>query len=149
MEQPIPKQIRRADDVSPDQRNTGDNTNYYLVEVKQPKRLDPYTAECEDIIEALGMNFAEGCAFKAIWRRCAAKKLGVIKKNYDGPAYDGEKTVYYGQRMVAQDKREAMARDAGDLASRHVCDGVCGEKTRLRGSRCHDACPRVMNGSHA
>lgn len=86
-------------------RNTGGNVNYYVVPILQPKRLDPYTAECEDIIEALGMNFAEGCAFKAIWRRCAARTLGNSKRAYDGGAYDAEKAQYYTGRMVEQDKR--------------------------------------------
>lgn len=92
-------------------RNTGGNVNYYVLRIDHPKRPEhaPCTVECEDIIEALGMTFAEGCAFKALWRRCAAKKLGVMKKGYDGPAYDGEKTAYYAQRMVAQDKLEALA----------------------------------------
>jgi len=86
---------------------TGGNVNYYVVEIKNPKRFSPYTAEAEDIIEALGMNFAEGCAFKAIWRRCAARTLGKSKAGYKGGTYDAEKVVYYGQRMVAQDLRMA------------------------------------------
>lgn len=84
---------------------TGKDVSYYCVEIKDPKRFAPYTAEAEDIIEALGMNFAEGCAFKAIWRRCAAKTLGKSKAGYKGGTYDAEKVVYYGQRMVAQDHR--------------------------------------------
>ncbi len=88
------------------ERNTGGNVSYYVVEISDPKRLEPYTAECEDIIEALGMNFAEGCAFKAIWRRCAARN-GVQKKDYDGGVYDAEKAKYYSERMIAQDKRNA------------------------------------------
>jgi hypothetical protein len=85
-------------------RNTGSDVNYYLVEVKKPKRLAPYTMEVEDIIEALDMNFAEGTILKSLIRRCKAKKTGVMKKNYDGPAYDGEKIAYYGGRLVAQDQ---------------------------------------------
>jgi hypothetical protein len=86
---------------------SGGNVNYYLVEIVTPKRPEhkPYTAECEDIIEALGMTFAEGCAFKAIWRSCAARTLG--KQKAGGSAvYDAEKVVYYGQRMLAQRKKE-------------------------------------------
>ena len=84
---------------------TGKNVNYYLVDVKEPKRLTPYQAECEDIIEALGMTFAEGCAFKAIWRSCAARTLGLAKKGQDEHGvYDAEKVVYYGNRMVATRK---------------------------------------------
>lgn len=85
---------------------SGGNNNYYIAEVPNPKRLSPYVAECEDIIEALGMTFAEGCAFKAIWRSCAARTLGKVKPGADSAGvYDAEKVVYYGQRMVAQRKK--------------------------------------------
>lgn len=81
----------------------GGDVNYYLLDIKKPKRLAPYKAECEDIIEALGMSFAEGCAFKAIWRSCAARTLGKLKAGNDPQGvYDAQKVVYYGQRMVAQ-----------------------------------------------
>jgi hypothetical protein len=87
---------------------TGKDVNYYLVEVKEPKRatLSPYVAEAEDIIEALGMTFAEGCAFKAIWRSCAARTLGIKKPGLDEQGiYDAEKIAYYGQRILAQRKK--------------------------------------------
>lgn len=86
------------------EKTTGGNNSYWLVNVDKPKRLKPYEAECEDIIEALGMTFAEGCAFKAIWRRCAARK-GNAKTDYAGQLYDAQKAVYYAQRMVAQDEK--------------------------------------------
>lgn len=87
---------------------TGKDSDYYLVDVPAPKRLAPYKAECEDIIEALGMTFAEGCAFKAIWRSCAARTLGVVKKGQDiHGVYDAEKVEYYGGRMLATRKRKA------------------------------------------
>ena len=88
---------------------SGGNNDYYLVKVPNPKRLVAYEAECEDIIEALGMTFAEGCAFKAIWRSCAARTHGIVKPgaSKDG-IYDAEKVVYYGQRMVAQRKLEQV-----------------------------------------
>lgn len=82
---------------------SGGDVNYYVVDVKQPKRFAPYTAECEDIIEALGMTFAEGCAFKAIWRSCAARTLGKEKAG-GSSVYDAEKIVYYGNRILAQRK---------------------------------------------
>lgn len=85
---------------------TGKDVNYYLVEVTSPKRLAPYTAECEDIIEALGMTFSEGCAFKALWRSCAARTLGKFKQGMDiHGIYDAEKIEYYGARTLAVRKR--------------------------------------------
>lgn len=84
---------------------TGGSVSYYKVTVKNPTSGgDAYIAECNDIIEALGMNYAEGNAFKAIWRRCAARTLGVAKQGYKDGLYDAEKVVFFGERMVAQEK---------------------------------------------
>ncbi len=84
--------------------NTGLSVGYYTVEVKTPlnKRSKPYMAECNDIIEALGMNYAEANVFKAVWRSCAARQLGVMKDGYDGPVYDAEKMVFFANRVLAQ-----------------------------------------------
>ena len=79
---------------------TGGKVNYYEVEITHPTRegRDPYIAECNDIIEALGLSFSEGEAFKAIWRKGAARiKPG--KRGHDGGLYDAEKASFYGQRM--------------------------------------------------
>lgn len=95
---------------------TGGSVSYYRVEVKDPTSpdLSPYIAECNDIIEALGMNYAEGNAFKAIWRRAAAQNLGLSKKGYKDGLYDAEKTEFFGGRMVAQARRAAaVAEGAG------------------------------------
>lgn len=91
---------------------TGKDVSYYIVRIASPKRLEPYDAECEDIIEALGMTFAEGCAFKAIWRKCAARTLGIAKAGYKGGLYDAEKAEYYGARMVAAELRAATVKES-------------------------------------
>lgn len=85
---------------------TGSSVSYYRVTITKPTSLDipPYTAECNDIIEALGMNYAEGNAFKAIWRSCAARNLKLAKASYKDGLYDAEKVVFFGQRMVEQAK---------------------------------------------
>ncbi|MBU3577493.1 hypothetical protein [Polynucleobacter sp. UK-Kesae-W10] len=84
---------------------TGGSVSYYKVNIENPTSGGaPYSAECNDIIEALGMNYAEGNAFKAIWRRCAAKSLGKAKAGYKDGIYDAEKVVFFGERMVAQEK---------------------------------------------
>lgn len=87
---------------------TGKSVDYYKVKVDNPttEGNTPYLAECNDLIEALGMNYAEGNAFKAIWRKCAARKFGVKKKGYDNGLYDSEKVVFFGGRMVEQSKGE-------------------------------------------
>jgi hypothetical protein len=87
---------------------TGGSVSYYRVAIKAPTNpnLAPYVAECNDIIEALGMNYAEGNAFKAIWRRAAAQNLGLSKQGYKDGLYDAEKVEFFGSRMVAQSKAE-------------------------------------------
>lgn len=82
---------------------TGGSVSYYRVPVAAPLSGGaPYVAECNDIIEALGMTYAEGNAFKAIWRLCAARTLGVKKRGYTDGLYDAEKVAFFGARMVAQ-----------------------------------------------
>lgn len=84
---------------------TGGSVSYYRVYIKHPTNIGvPYVAECNDIIEALGMNYAEGNAFKAIWRSCAARNLGMSKDGYKDGLYDAEKVVFFGKRMIEQAK---------------------------------------------
>lgn len=97
----------------PDQsgEHTGGSVDYYKVQVLSPTSDgEPYMAECNDIIEALGMTFAEGNAFKAIWRRAAARTLGKRKRGYDSGLYDAEKVEFFGRRMVAQSKLSQQER---------------------------------------
>lgn len=85
---------------------TGGSSSYYSLEVKNTTSGGPaYMAECNDIIEALGMNFAEGNALKALWRRAAQRTLGKVKKGADADGlYDAEKVEFFGARLVAQSK---------------------------------------------
>jgi hypothetical protein len=81
---------------------TGGSVNYYTVDVPQHLTTDDrpgYTAQCLEVIEALGMSFSEGEAFKAIWRSCAARTLGKVKADNDA-RYNAEKVVFYGGRML-------------------------------------------------
>lgn len=79
--------------------------HYYRVTVIEPIAPDvlPYVAECADIIEALGMTFNEGEAFKAIWGLAAARQ-GRVKATGSGPKYDADKVAHYGARIAAQNK---------------------------------------------
>lgn len=79
---------------------TGGDVNYYLINITNPKRLQPYVVEVEDIIEALNMEFAEGTILKSLIRYCKLKqglgKPGSSKK------YEAEKIKYYSERLVVR-----------------------------------------------
>ena len=79
---------------------TGGKVNYYLAQVDHPQRSEQsaYQAECEDIIQALNMDFNEGCIFKAIWRSAAARQDNG-KPNHKAE-YDAEKMVHYSNRVL-------------------------------------------------
>ena len=92
---------------SPVAEYNGGSSDYYQVEITSTttEGRPAYIAECNDIIEALGMNFAEGNAFKALWRRAAQRTLGKRKAGAkDDGLYDAQKVEFFGARMVAQSK---------------------------------------------
>ncbi|AHC94011.1 hypothetical protein CH29_gp58 [Achromobacter phage JWAlpha] len=80
--------------------NSGGRVNYYLVEVKNPQRENqqPYQAECEDIIHALGMTFDEGNIFKEVWRQAAARQ-GRAKEG-NTALRGAQKLVHYANRIL-------------------------------------------------
>lgn len=81
---------------------TGGSSDYYKVPITKPTTPGkaPYEAECNDIIEALDMRFAEANIFKAIWRRAAAR-LGNGKPGTTD-LYDAEKIAFFGNRVLVQ-----------------------------------------------
>lgn len=89
-----------------DQEYTGGSVSYYTCSVTHPisETEDPYDAECIDIIDALQMTPNEANAFKALWRRAAAR-LGKSKRGYTDGLYDAEKVEFYGKRLVELERR--------------------------------------------
>ncbi len=82
---------------------TGGSSDYYKVLISNPTSGGPgYAAECNDIIEALDMTFAEGNIMKALWRR-AAERSGNGKPGTTS-VYDAEKIVFFAQRLLAHSK---------------------------------------------
>jgi hypothetical protein len=85
---------------------TGGSSSYYKIKIEKPTSpdLEPYIAECNDIIETLNLTFAEGNILKAIWRiatnRQGKGKLGVSS------LYDAEKVKFFADRLliIEQDK---------------------------------------------
>lgn len=94
--------IETGDNVTP---LTGGTSPYYSIEIASPTDPGkaPYVAECNDLIEALQMNFAEGNIFKALWRICA-ERLGKGKPG-NTELYDAEKVAYFGERRLKQAKQ--------------------------------------------
>jgi hypothetical protein len=90
-----------------EKEHTGGSVSYYRVHISDPTSddLPPYTMECNDAIEALGMTYAEANVFKAIWRKCAARNLG-LEKAGNNEIYDAEKCVYFSNRILVTDKRK-------------------------------------------
>lgn len=82
-------------------------TNYYLCRVEHPQRdnQDPYTAECEDLIEALQLNPDEANIFKEIWRGANAR-LDNGKVGHT-PLYGAQKLVHYSGRIHKRAVRES------------------------------------------
>ena len=80
--------------------NSGGRVNYYLVEVKHPQREDQpaYQAECEDLIEAMELNFDEANIFKEIWRTARARQG--TKKEGNSELRAAQKIVHYGKRIL-------------------------------------------------
>ena len=89
----------------PVQPDSGSNASYYSVQILHPLRGATYNAECQDIIEALGMDFNEGNAFKALWRRAAAR-TGKVKKGNEDPLYDAQKIEFYGKRILNKEQNK-------------------------------------------
>lgn len=83
---------------------TGGSNDYWKARVERPTSGgEPYTAECNDIIEALRMESDVANVFKAAWR-VAALRQGHGKPGQDSTTYDGEKIVFFGQRIIAREQ---------------------------------------------
>lgn len=94
-------------------RPTGGHVDYYRKLIRHPTRqgVDPYTAECEDIIIALGMTPQEACVFKEVWRTASARQHN--GKVGHTALYGAEKIAHYGAlilqlaQQAAQDEEES------------------------------------------
>ena len=85
---------------------SGDHVSYYTLAVPHPTTLPTaYTCECIDIIKHLNMSFSEGEVFKALWRMCAARTLGLTKTG-NTALYDAEKIARYGDIILTIEKRK-------------------------------------------
>lgn len=84
----------------PAPEHTGKSVNYYKVNIITTTSGGPeYMAECNDLIEALDMTYAEANVFKSVWRTAAERTLGLVKAGNDSK-YDAEKAVFFAERML-------------------------------------------------
>lgn len=91
------------------EEHTGGSVGYYKVHVTNPTTLpEAYYAEANDIIESLGLTFAEGNLFKAIWRM-AADRNGKKKKG-NNSVYDAEKLVFFAERVLVHEKAKGVTK---------------------------------------
>lgn len=91
------------------EEHTGGSVGYYKVHVANPTTLpEAYYAEANDIIESLGLTFAEGNLFKAIWRM-AADRNGKKKKG-NNSVYDAEKLVFFAERVLVHEKAKGVTK---------------------------------------
>ena len=96
--------IEKDAPTKPNKALTGLSTDYYKVSINNPTTplVEPYSAECNDVIEALGMTYAEANVFKAIWRKSAQRTLGLSKEG-NTQVYDAEKCVFFSSRILEID----------------------------------------------
>ena len=100
----VPVAVERRIDAKQMSNKSGGHVSYYSVDVDNPSKGGaPYRAEAIDVIASLDMTFAEGEAFKAVWR-CAADRCGAHKDGND-TRRDAEKVAYYGEQMTAREKK--------------------------------------------
>ena len=85
--------------------SSGGDNDYWIARIDNPKRLEPYSAECEDLIELFQMTFQEGEAFKALWRK-GQMRIGNGKPG-DTLLRNSEKVYHFAGRMVAMEQGEA------------------------------------------
>lgn len=81
--------------------HTGLSVDYYQCPIDFPTtpKRKPYIAECNDIIEALGMTPAEANIFKETWRTAAERTLGKKKKGHN-MLYAYEKIYFFAKRQL-------------------------------------------------
>lgn len=90
--------------------DSGSYCEYYQCPVthpQNPNQAAPYIANCEDIIQALGLTFDEGCEFKSIWRRGRGRQ-GFVKAE-STPLRDAVKAVHYAMRIMHLEQRREDA----------------------------------------
>lgn len=98
--------LHHCDQVEPE--HTGGSVGYYDVVITkwtnpEHQQDKPVTVSCNDIIEALELNYAQANVIKAQWR-IAAEKQGKCKKG-NNTVYDAEKSCFFSERVLVQETK--------------------------------------------
>ena len=96
-----PEEDEEWEKIQHKQESSGGDNDYWIARIDNPKRLEPYSAECEDLIELFQMTFQEGEAFKALWRK-GQMRIGNGKPG-DTLLRNSEKVFHFAGRMVAME----------------------------------------------
>lgn len=89
--------------------DSASHCEYYHCPVTRPQNPNqelPYIANCEDIIQALGLTFDEGCEFKSLWRRGRGRQ-GYVKAESTA-VRDAQKAVHYATRVLAYERSKEV-----------------------------------------
>ena len=93
-----------ANTVQPDEQTSGADNDYWVAHIVDPKRLQPCSVECDDLIELFQMSYQEGEAFKAHWRN-GQLRIGNGKPG-DTHLRNAEKFTYYSGRQLVMEHRK-------------------------------------------
>jgi hypothetical protein len=88
-----------------DEQTSGADNDYWVAQITNPKRLEPCSVECDDLIELFQMSYQEGEAFKAHWRN-GQLRLGKGKPG-DTHLRNAQKFNYYSGRQLVMEHRKA------------------------------------------
>ena len=79
------------------EENSGGSCDYYKLDINCPLHLQPYSAECGDIMDALELTPNEANIFKELWRT-AASRQGKHKASHT-TLRAAEKYVFFANRI--------------------------------------------------
>ncbi len=92
--------LEKAD--APQPEDSGGSVDYYKAVIHNPTTAtEPYVAECNDIIEALNLTYAEANIVKEIWRSAAEREFGKAKAG-NSKKRAAEKVVFFAERYKVQ-----------------------------------------------
>lgn len=79
---------------------SGGSCDYYNVDITHPTTARaPYTASCNDVIEALQLSSAESNIYKEIWRTANGRAHNNGKPDND-PVRAAEKVLFFAIRIA-------------------------------------------------